>query len=131
MEQANLKAARIEVAMILGTGLLLAFMKAGFDDDDKKEAWYKVTKKINSRVFSELVFFADPTFQNQYQILLSPAASAGTIEDVGKFLGASFTEIVETDSKKLEKNKPGIKALKLIPGSKVYTFIEDLATDEK
>jgi hypothetical protein len=131
MEQANLKAARIEVAMILGTGLLLAFMKAGFDDDDKKEAWYKVTKKINSRVFSELIFFADPTFQNQYQILLSPAASAGTIEDVGKFLGASFTEIVETDPKKLEKNKPGTKALKLIPGSKVYTFIEDLATDEK
>jgi hypothetical protein len=131
MEQANLKAARIEVAMILGTGLLLAFMKAGFDDDDKKEAWYKVTKKINSRVFSELIFFADPTFQNQYQILLSPAASAGTIEDVGKFLGSSFTEIVETDPKKLEKNKPGTKALKLIPGSKVYTFIEDLATDEK
>lgn len=131
MEQENLKAARVEVAMILGTGLLLAFMKAGFDDDDKKEAWYKVTKKINSRVFSELIFFADPTFQNQYQILLSPAASAGTIEDVGKFLGSLFTEITEKDEKKLERNKPGQKAFKLIPGSKVYTFIEDLSNEEK
>ena len=131
IEQENLKAARVEVAMILGTGLLLAFMKAGFDDDDKKEAWYKVTKKINSRVFSELIFFADPTFQNQYQILLSPAASAGTIEDVAKFLGSSFTEITEKDEKKLERNKPGQKAFKLIPGSKVYTFIEDLSNEEK
>jgi hypothetical protein len=121
-EQANLKSARMEMAMLLGTGLLLGLMKAGLDDDDKKEVWAKISTKISSRVFSELLFFVDPTFESQYQILLSPAPVFGTTGDVAKFLGSMFND--EEDKR---KKGPVERGLRLIPGvNKTTSVLQDL-----
>lgn len=131
-EQTNMREAAAELSLLLGTGLLLLLAKSGLDDDDKKEVWYKVSNKLSSRVFSELLFFVDPTFESQYKILLSPAASLGTVGDVGKFIGSAFKETTETDESKLKRNHPTTKAIKLIPGAnKIESFFNDLGLIEE
>ena len=127
LEKANMRSAAVEAGLLLSIGLLYNLMNAALDDDDKKEAWFKVTNKINQRVFSELLFFVDPTFESQYKILLSPAASLGTVGDMGKFVGSLYKEAVETDEKKLKRNHPLVRGVKLIPGvNKVESFFGDL-----
>lgn len=122
-EKANMKSAAAEMAMLIGTGLLLALLKAGLDDEDEKEVWAKFTKKVSSRVFSELLFFVDPTFESQYAILLNPAPVLGTSGDFGKFVGSLFNDKEEDKRKK----GPVERGIKLIPGvNKVTTFLEDL-----
>jgi hypothetical protein len=129
-EKANMKETATEAALILATGVLSLLLKAGLDDDDKEEAYYKITTKINSRFLSELTFFVDPTLQSQYQILLKPAAAAGTVEDLGRFVGSLYKESMG-DEKEKKKNKPLKKALKLIPGAnKVESFLNDLGYTE-
>lgn len=126
MERANMKEAAMEALLILTIGIMLKVMKAGFDDDDKKETWYKITNKINSRVFSEILFFADPSFESQYKILLSPAASLGTVGDVLKFVSSAYKEATEPE-KQLTRNKPGTKFIKLFPGAnKMESWLNDL-----
>ncbi len=128
-EKANMKSAAMEAALLMGTGLLLFLLKAGLDDDDKKEAWAKITTKISSRAFSELLFFVDPTFESQYAILLNPAPVFGTTSDYAKFLGSMFNE------ENSRKKGPVERGIKLIPGvNKTTTFLEDLGLvdfDEK
>jgi hypothetical protein len=129
-EKANMKETATEAALILATGTLLFLLKAGLDDDDKEEAYYKITTKLSSRFLSELTFFVDPTLQSQYQILLKPAAAAGTVEDLGRFAGSLFDEAMG-DEKEKKKNKPLKKGLKLIPGAnKVESFLNDLGYTE-
>jgi len=130
MEQANLKSTRLEMGLLLGTGLLLQLLKAGLDDDDEKETWAKISNKIGSRVYSELLFFVDPTFESQYQILLSPAPVLGTAGDVGKFIGSIFK--ADDDDKRTKG--PLQRGIKLTPLSKVDAFLTDLGMnpiDEK
>ena len=129
-EKANMKETATEAALILATGTLLFLLKAGLDDDDKEEAYYKITTKVSSRFLAELTFFIPLNFPAQYQILLKPAAAAGTAEDLGRFVGSLYTEAMG-DEKKKEKNKPTKKALKLIPGAnKVESFLNDLGYAE-
>lgn len=131
MEKANMKEAAMEALLILTIGIMLKVMKAGFDDEDKKETWYKVANKINSRVFSEILFFADPSFESQYKILLSPAASLGTVGDIGKFIGSAYKEATEPE-KQLTRNKPGTKFIKLFPGAnKMESWLNDLGYFEE
>ncbi len=129
-EKANMKETATEAALILATGTLLFLLKAGLDDDDKEEAYYKITTKVSSRFLAELTFFIPLNFPAQYQILLKPAAAAGTAEDLGRFVGSLYTEAMG-DEKEKEKNKPTRKALKLIPGAnKVESFLNDLGYTE-
>jgi hypothetical protein len=129
-EKANMKETATEAALILATGVLSLLLKAGLDDDDKEEAYYKITEKLNSRFLAELTFFIPLNFPAQYQILLKPAAAAGTAEDLGRFAGSLYTESMGTEKEK-EKNKPGRRALKLIPGAnKVESFLNDLGYTE-
>jgi hypothetical protein len=118
------------MGLLLGTGLLLQLLKAGLDDDDEKETWAKISNKIGSRVYSELLFFVDPTFESQYQILLSPAPVLGTAGDVGKFIGSIFK--ADDDDKRTKG--PLQRGIKLTPLSKVDAFLTDLGMnpiDEK
>jgi len=125
MEQANLKAARMEAQLLLGTALLVIALK-GVDDDEKKKSWYKISNKISTRALGELGFFIDPTFQSQYQILLSPAASTGVFEDVGG-LGKSIWKEAFGDEEEKKRAKPLKKSIKLFPlANKAYSFLEDL-----
>jgi hypothetical protein len=129
-EKANMKETATEAALILATAVLSVLLKAGLDDDDKEEAYYKIATKINTRFLSELTFFVDPTLQSQYQILLKPAAAAGTIEDLGRFVGSLYKESMGTEEEK-KRNKPLKKGLKLIPGAnKVESFLNDLGYTE-
>jgi hypothetical protein len=130
MEQANLKSTRMELALIIGIGILRSLLKSGLDDEDKKEAWYKISDKISDRVTGELVFFVDPTFESQYQILLSPAPVLGTAGDVGKFIGSLY----KADDEDKRTKGPLQRAIKLTPLSKVDAFLTDLGLnpiDEK
>ena len=130
MEQANLKSARIELALIIGIGILRSLLKSGLDDEDKKEAWYKISDKISDRVTGELVFFIDPTFESQINILLSPAPVLGTAQDVGKFIGSLY----KADDEDKRTKGPLQRAVKLTPLSKVDAFLTDLGMnpiDEK
>lgn len=129
-EKENLKSCAAELALLLGTGILLQLLKSGLDDDDRKEAWSKITTKVSSRVFSELLFFVDPTFESQYQILLSPAPVLGTAGDVGKFIGSIFKE--SDDDKRTKTTLQ--RGIKLTPFNKVDAFLTDLGIspiDEK
>jgi hypothetical protein len=135
-EEAAAKEAFAEATIIIGTMLLLAALHA-VDDDDKKEAWYKMTNKVSTRVLGELFFFADPTLQSQWTILQSPAASTSTIEDAGKLVRDIFREAsadFQEDPDKVRKAaKPGKRAIKMIPYlSKTKSFLDDLYNvDEK
>jgi len=135
-EEAAAKEAFAEATIILGTMLLLAALHA-VDDDDKKEAWYKMTNKVSTRVLGELFFFADPTLQSQWTILQSPAASTSTIEDAGKLIRDIFREAsadFQEDPDKVRKAaKPGKRAIKMLPYlSKTKSFLDDLYNvDEK
>lgn len=135
-EQAAAKEAFAEATIILGTMLLLAALHA-VDDDDKKEAWYKMTNKVSTRVLGELFFFADPTLQSQWQILLSPAASTSTAEDAGKLVRDIIKEgtadFQEDPDKVRKAAKPGKRFIKMIPYvSKTKSFLDDLYNvDEK
>jgi hypothetical protein len=135
-EEAAAKEAFAEATIIIGTMLLLVALHA-VDDDDKKEAWYKMTNKVSTRVLGELFFFADPTLQSQWTILQSPAASTSTIEDAGKLVRDIFREAsaeFQEDPDKVRKAaKPGKRAIKMIPYlSKTKSFLDDLYNvDEK
>ena len=135
-EEAAAKEAFAEATIIIGTMLLLAALHA-VDDDDKEEAWYKMTNKVSTRVLGELFFFADPTLQSQWTILQSPAASTSTIEDAGKLVRDIFREAsadFQEDPDKVRKAaKPGKRAIKMIPYlSKTKSFLDDLYNvDEK
>ncbi len=125
-EKTNLKEAAAELALIISVGILTALIKGGLDDDDKEEAYYKISQKISNRFMSELTFFVDPTFQSQYQILIKPAAAAGTAEDFGRFIGSLYKEGFGTEKEK-KANNPTKKAIKLVPGAnKVESFLDDL-----
>jgi hypothetical protein len=125
MEQANLKATRMEAMLLLGTALLVIALK-GVDDDEKEKSWYKISNKISTRALGELGFFVDPTLQSQYQILLSPAASTGVLEDVGG-LGKSIWKEAFGDEEEKKRAKPLKKTVKLFPlANKGYSFLEDL-----
>jgi hypothetical protein len=125
MEQANLKAAKMEAMLLLGTALLVIALK-GVDDDEKEKSWYKISNKISTRALGELGFFIDPTLQSQYQILLSPAASTGVLEDVGG-LGKSIFKEAFGDEEEKKRAKPLKKTIKLFPlANKGYSFLEDL-----
>ena len=96
-----------------------------------------MSNKISTRVLGELFFFADPTLQSQWQILLSPAASTSTLEEAGKLIRdivregtADFYEDPETIQKKA---KPLKKLGKIVPYfSKTQSFLDDLYNvDEK
>jgi hypothetical protein len=133
-EEAAAKEAFAEATIILGTMLLLVALHA-VDDDDKKEAWYKMTNKVSTRVLGELFFFADPTLQSQWAILQSPAASTSTIEDAGRLVRDVFREasadFQEDPEKVRKKAKPGEKAIKMIPYlSKTKSFLDDLYNED-
>ena len=135
-EEAAAKEAFAEATIILGTMLLLAALHA-VDDDDKKEAWYKMTNKVSTRVLGELFFFADPTLQSQWTILQSPAASTSTVEDAGRLVRDIFREAsapFQEDPEKVRKEaKPGKRLIKMVPYlSKSKSFLDDLYNvDEK
>ena len=135
-EEAAAKEAFAEATIILGTMLLLAALHA-VDDDDKKEAWYKMTNKVSTRVLGELFFFADPTLQSQWTILQSPAASTSTVEDAGRLVRDIFREAsadFQEDPDKVRKEaKPGKRLIKMVPYlSKSKSFLDDLYNvDEK
>lgn len=130
MEKDNLKEAGVELAMIIGTTLLLALLKGATDDDDKKKAWYKIADKVSDRSFSELTFFVDPTFKSQYQVLLKPAAAAGTVEDFGRFIGSIYKDMYGTKEQQ-KRAQPVKRGLKMVPGvNKVESFLNDLGYTE-
>lgn len=129
-ELAAAKASFAEATIILGVFLLYSALHS-VDDDDKKEAWYKMSNKISTRVLGELFFFADPTLQSQWQILLSPAASTSTLEEAGKLIRdivregtADFYE----DPEKIQKKAKPLKRIgKIVPYfSKTQSFLDDL-----
>lgn len=129
-EQAGAKEAFAEASIIFGTMLLLTALHA-VDDEEKKEAWYKMTNKVSTRVLGEVFFFADPTLQSQWQILLSPAASTSTLEDAGKLVRDVFREgsaSFREDPEKIRKEaKPGKRLIKMLPYfSKANSFLDDL-----
>ena len=130
MEQANLKATRMEAMLLLGTALLVIALK-GVDDDEKEKSWYKISNKISTRALGELGFFIDPTLQSQYQILLSPAASTGVLEDVGGLTKSIWKEAFGDEEEK-KRAKPLKKSIKLFPlANKGYSFLEDLNVIEE
>jgi hypothetical protein len=115
----------MEAMLLLGTALLVIALK-GVDDDEKEKSWYKISNKISTRALGELGFFVDPTLQSQYQILLSPAASTGVLEDVGG-LGKSIWKEAFGDEEEKKRAKPLKKTVKLFPlANKGYSFLEDL-----
>ena len=108
-EKANMKESATEAGLILATSVLLLLLKTGLDDDDKEEAYYKISQKLSSRFLSELTFFIPGNFKAQYQILLSPAASTGTVEEFGRVVGSLYNEGFGTPEEQ-KRAKPGKKS---------------------
>jgi hypothetical protein len=126
LEKYNLKAAGMELSLVIAIGLLLKALAAGLDDDDKKESWYKFTTLVGQRTLSELGFFVDVSTKSQFQILLSPAASISVYEDYGKFVNALWKETTG-DEKERKKAKPLKAAGKLVPVvGQLQRFIDEL-----
>ena len=123
-----------ELTLIAGTGLLLFALK-GVDDEEKKEAWYKYSNTISTRLFGELFFFADPTLSSQFQILLSPAATTSTATELGKLVRDSWKEVAadmyEDPEQVRKKAKPIKRLIKMTPGAgQVQRFIDELYNPE-
>lgn len=134
-EVATAKEAFAELMLIAGTGLLL-FALQGVDDEEKKEAWYKYSNTISTRLFGELFFFADPTLSSQFQILLSPAATTSTATELGKLVRDSWKEVAadiyEDPEQVRKKAKPVKRLIKMTPGAgQVQRFIDELYNPEE
>lgn len=134
-EIAVAKESAVEAMFFIAIGLILRAM-GGLDDEDKKEAWYKYSNKVLTRVQGELIFFADPTGASQFQILLSPAASTSTIQDSGLLVRDIWREVAadmyEEPEKVREKAKPGRRALRAAPPlGQIQRFIDDMFTEEE
>jgi len=109
-DRTNWKSNFIELAMILGVVSLKAMLH-GDDDDKKRRKSLAYLIRINSRLYSELTFFA--SLPSAYQILISPAASVSTLEDASKALTNTWQFIKEQDEKTAKK---ALKSdLKMIP----------------
>ena len=133
-EIATAKEGFAELTLIAGTGLLLFALK-GVDDEEKKEAWYKYSNTISTRLFGELFFFADPTLSSQFQILLSPAATTSTATELGKLVRDSWKEVAadlyEDPEQIRKKAKPIKRLVKMTPGAgQVQRFIDELYNPE-
>jgi hypothetical protein len=133
-EIATAKEGFAELMLIAGTGLLLFALK-GVDDEEKKEAWYKYSNTISTRLFGELFFFADPTLSSQFQILLSPAATTSTATELGKLVRDSWKEVAadlyEDPEQIRKKAKPIKRLVKMTPGAgQVQRFIDELYNPE-
>ncbi len=129
------KEAAAEATFILMIGLILHAM-TGMDDEDKKEAWFKYSNKVLTRVQGELVFFSDPTGASQFQILLSPAASTSTIQDSGKLVRDTWREVAADmydEPDKVRKKAKPIRRLKraLPPLGQIQRFLDDMMEDEE
>lgn len=133
-EIAIAKSAFAEVLLIAGTGLI-SFALKGLDDDDDKEAWLKYTNTVFNRTYNELIFFADPTFSSQFQILLSPAPTTSTVQELGKLVRDSWREVAadlyEDPEKTRKQAKPGKRIISAIPhASQVQRFIDTITEEE-
>lgn len=135
-EVAAAKEAFAEILLLAGSGLLL-FALRGVDDEEKKEAWYKYTNSVFTRVNNELIFFADPTLSSQFQILLSPAATTSTAEETGKLIRDVWREAAADlydDPDEIRKKAKPLKRIKrAIPNlGQFQRFLDDLYdTEEK
>jgi hypothetical protein len=133
-EQAAFKQSSMEVAILISTGLMLLAM-GGADDDTKKEAWFKYSKKILGRTNSELYLFLDPTLSSQWQILISPAATISTVEEGGRLIRDIFREVnanfYEDPEDIRKKAKVSKRAARMVPGyGQISRFLDDMFTEE-
>jgi hypothetical protein len=120
------KAASMELGIWTGIGMLLMAMSAGFDDDDKKEAWYKFSNLVGQRIFAELGFFVPLNVSAQSQILLHPAASISLIDDYGRLTKNIWKEV--TGDEKEQKSAKPLKSLgKVVPYiGQLQRFIDEM-----
>ncbi len=82
MEKQNFKEALVEHSLMIASYLLYLGLKAAGDDDDESKYWLKIADRVNG----ELVFFAPFEVSSKYKILISPAPSIGTMENLGKLI---------------------------------------------
>ena len=82
MEKQNFKEALVEHSLMIASYLLYLGLKAAGDDDDESKYWLKIADRVNG----ELVFFAPFEVSSKYDILISPAPSIGTMENLGKLM---------------------------------------------
>lgn len=129
------KEAFAEIILLAGSGLIL-FALRGVDDEEKKEAWYKYTNQIFTRVNNELIFFADPTGTTQFQVLISPAATTSTAEELGKLIRDTWREaaadLYDDPDEIRKKAKPLKRLKKAVPNlGQAQRFLDSLYDTEE
>lgn len=111
----NMKANLMELYLIAGIWLLTKALSAG-DDDDEQSIFEKYIVKTGNRLVSELTFFMWPG--SAIDILVSPAASVSTVQDIGKLMSHTYNEVygqMVDDEELIKKATPGRQVKKLFP----------------
>lgn len=119
MYTGNLKAAALELQMVIAATILIACLKGGDNDDDKDSA-RKFAIKLANRGLQELNFFINP--ESASTMIGSGAKSAipvlGFLREIQKFfsdsIGLTVGELTGNDER-IEKNKPFRRLANLFP----------------
>jgi hypothetical protein len=114
MEKQNFKEALFEHSLMVASYLLYLGLKAAGDDDDESKYWLKIADRVNG----ELVFFAPFEVSSKYKILISPAPSIGTMENLGKLLFDTPKELVGRSINNedwMKSAKPQKRLIRAIP----------------
>jgi hypothetical protein len=118
MHVANVRSTMMEIALITAFMFLAMSLKAGWDDDDDmdKRTRNYATKMLN-RTMDELLFYVNP--DSLIAITKGALPVFGLLSDIKSF----FSELVgqsvgflTDDEEKMEKNKPGWRFARLLPG---------------
>ena len=122
-QRAAMKSNLLDLVMILGVFAMVGIVKG--DDDDEKTMLSKYSFKVIDRLLAELTFFTllplPNVIQDKYQIIISPAASVSTIEDLIRIWDHTAKKVMGD-----EKADPARAFKRLVPGVNQILKLEEL-----
>lgn len=135
MYVSNLRAAALEMQVIITVGILAALLKG--DDDDDRTGFEKMLIKIANRNLQELTFFTDPRSATQLlggrgRTVIPVLGLANELFEFGEDLIGQTVGVVTLNGERMDKNKPLRKGAKLIPYfNTVLPLTEEMGIVEK
>lgn len=126
-EKAALKSNIFDLVVITGTITLLGALRA--DDNEDRSMMSRYSIRVIDRLLAELTFFALPVtsdmWADKYQIIISPAASVSTLEDLGRIFTHSI-RAVQGD----EEADPARAVKRMVPGINQVQKLDEILSGE-
>jgi hypothetical protein len=126
-QRAALRANVLDLVLTAGVITLLAVLRG--DDNEDRTMMSRYSIRVMDRVLAELTFFGllpvPGMISDKYQIIISPAASVSTLEDLGRIIEHTYRSI-QGD----EEADPARAVKRLAPGINQITKLDEILSGE-